>query len=106
MLGYPKVLVCEAGASGPQPRRVAEASGQSQRGFSAYVFSASAVPCASVYFKTPKLGSKKGGKKAASMWIMTRVHVTMAALLCASVYLCVASSRSLTKASLFYMCHL
>lgn len=39
MLGYPKVLVCEAGASGPQPRRVAEASGQSQRGFSAYVFS-------------------------------------------------------------------
>lgn len=63
MLGYPKVLVCEAGASGPQPRRVAEASGQSQRGFSAYVFSASAVPCASVYFKTPKLGSKKGGKK-------------------------------------------
>lgn len=39
MSGYPKVLVCEAGASGPQPSRIAEASGQSQRGFSVYVSS-------------------------------------------------------------------
>ncbi|KAI9525589.1 hypothetical protein NQZ68_006138 [Dissostichus eleginoides] len=34
MLGYPKVLVCDAGASGPQPRLTAEAPGHSQRGFS------------------------------------------------------------------------
>lgn len=34
MLGYPKVLVCDAGASGPKPSLTAEASGHSQRGFS------------------------------------------------------------------------
>lgn len=39
MLGYPKVLVCDAGASGPQPSLTAEASGHSQRGFSVYVCS-------------------------------------------------------------------
>lgn len=105
MLGYPKVLVCEAGASGPQPRRVAEASGQSQRGFCAYVFSP--LLCR-VLLSTSRLQSwvAKKKEKATSMWIMTRVHITMAARLCVSVYLRVASSRSLTKASLFYMCHL
>lgn len=39
MLGYPKVLVCDAGASGPQPSLTAEAPGHSQRGFSVYVCS-------------------------------------------------------------------
>lgn len=36
MLGYPKVLVCDAGASGPRPSLTAEAPGHSQRGFSVY----------------------------------------------------------------------
>lgn len=92
MLGYPKVLVCEAGASGPQPRRVAEASGQSQRGFSAYVFSPLLFR---VLLSASRLQSqaakKEEKKKPGSVWIMTRVHVTMAARLCVSVYLCVAS---------------
>lgn len=39
MLGYPKVLVCDAGASGPQPSLTAEALGHSQRGFSVYICS-------------------------------------------------------------------
>lgn len=48
MLGYPKVLVCDAGASGPQPSLTAEAPGHSQRGFSVYVCSCvreCATPC-------------------------------------------------------------
>lgn len=36
MLGFPKVLVCDAEASGPQPSLTKEASGHSQRGFSVY----------------------------------------------------------------------
>lgn len=55
MLGYPKVLVCEAGASGPQPRRIAGASGQSQRGFSAYVFSPLLCRVLLSYLQTSKL---------------------------------------------------
>lgn len=39
MLGYPKVLVCDAWASGLQPSLTAEASGHSQRRFSVYVCS-------------------------------------------------------------------
>lgn len=34
MLGYPKVLVCDAGASGPPTSLSAEAPGHSRRGFS------------------------------------------------------------------------
>lgn len=41
MLGDPKVLVCDARASGPQPTLTAEASGQSQRGFCVFQPSAS-----------------------------------------------------------------
>lgn len=63
MLGYPKVLVCEAGASGPQPRRVAGASGQSQRGFSGYVFSTALVCVLLSASRTPKLGSREEEKK-------------------------------------------
>lgn len=38
MMGCPKVLVCDAGASGLQPSLTKEAPGQSQRGFSVYIY--------------------------------------------------------------------
>lgn len=70
MLGYPKVLVCDAGASGPKPSLTAEASGHSQRGFSVYSCSLVLVCVCATMFPSTRDSSKPKKHKIACMQCM------------------------------------
>lgn len=66
MMGCPKVLVCDAGASGLQPSLTKEAPGQSHRGFSVYIYSCVLCVCVAHYF------CQAGAPKRLVVWPVRR----------------------------------
>ncbi len=91
MLGYPKVLVCDAGASGPQPSLTAEASGHSQRGFSVYICSCVLV-CVTLcfYLSGTQAGLRSIKSDACCAWFYVCIFVY--AHECVSPWRCVRPS--------------